>query len=43
MLVTIFFVLIAAVVVMCGGVMRGCSNDIDKANGSKQSFDWWAW
>jgi len=39
----IFCSLMVAMFVVCGGVMRGCSNDFDRATGNPKSFEWWAW
>jgi len=35
-IVLLFFL---ALIILCGGVMRGCSNDID----GRQTYKWWAW
>ena len=35
-IVALFFL---SVIIVCGGVMRGCSNDID----GRETYKWWAW
>jgi hypothetical protein len=38
-LTLIGILLFLAVVLVLGGLVRGCSNDIDGAD----TFEWWAW
>ncbi len=40
-----FFLLVLLVVmaVLCGGAVRGCSNDFDRATGNPETFERWAW
>ena len=36
-------VAVLALVIACGGAVRGCSNDFDRRMGNPETFERWAW